>query len=258
MILYEHLSSNTSPALIAAIQHALRRIYVQHVTLTAPLSDSVAARIHFEGQDGSLEITIKAEYFSAQPLHVLLALEGMLFSPLPGIENVTELDIAGSIFDGSQKLNRIKTAMQNLVSISFDCDESQVFRLLTQTHGPSPPFPRLERVMVFGHEKKEEAGRTAQNPCTWTWAQRLRFQVHLSEGLHCPKSLVDGLRVGCHVEIFPWGNGNDTLKLWRPNFFPVSPNGKLIVLELTLERRKSSCMPLESFGFVDLKSPGDM
>ena len=144
----------------------------------------------------------------------------MLFSPLPGIENVTELHIAGSISDCSQRFNRIKTAMQNLISISFDCDESKVFR----THGLSPPFlARLERVMVFGHEKKEEAGRTAQNLCTWTWAQRLRFQVHLSEGLHCPKGFVDDMRVGCHVEIFLWGSGNDILKLWRPNLFPVSP-----------------------------------
>ena len=40
------------------------------------------------------------------------------------------------------------------------------------------------------------------------------------------RGLVDDLRVGCHVEIFPWGNGNDILKLWGPNLFPVSPNGK--------------------------------
>ena len=155
----------------------------------------------------------------------------MLFSPLPGVENAMELHIVGSIFDSSQKFNR-KTAMQNLASISFfDCDESTSAQIAhpnvrfvasIPTSGTCYGF-RARITSRTYREKKEEAGRTAQNPCTWTWAQRLRFQVHLSEGLHCPKSLVDDLRVGCHVEIFLWGSGNDILRLWRPNLFPVSP-----------------------------------
>ena len=221
------------PALITPIQHILGRIDSRSITLAAsPDHSRPEILIRFEGSGGSLEITTE-ETYSVQP-HVLLALERMLCFPLPGIENVTELHIVGCSLDRSETFRRVNAAMQNLVCISFfHCDETQVYRLLTRTHDSLPPFPHLERIMVFGHESKMEhmARRRKQlgvpvktlvlgGWCRGFWYTPLKDYTVL-------RGLVGHLWAECPTEILGWGTRNDILQIWSSTTVPVSPVGKL-------------------------------
>ena len=229
----ERIYTDDLSALITPIQHILGRIDSRSITLAASPDHSYPEiLINFEGPGGSLEITTEGKY-SEQP-HVLLALERMRFFPLPGIENVTELHIVGCSFDRSETFRRVNAAMQNLVCISFfHCDESQVYRLLTRTHNLLPPFPRLECIMVLGHESTlEHMARRRMNMgipiktlvlgrgCKGFWYTPLKDYTVL-------RGLVGDLRAGCPTEILKWGTWNDILQIWSPTAVPVSPVGKL-------------------------------
>ena len=214
------------------IQHILGRIDSRCITLAAsPGHLHREIFIRFEGPGGSLEITTYGKY-SAQP-HVLLALERMLFFPLPGIENVTELHIIGCSFDRSQMFPRINATMKNIVCISFfNCDESQVYRLLTRTHDSLPPFPHLERIMVFGHESKLEHMARRRRELgvpikTLVLGRKCRgFQFTRLKDYTDLRELVGHLWAGCPTEIVGWGTGNDILQIWSPTKVPVSPGRK--------------------------------
>ena len=232
MITNERIYANDFRAIPNPIQHILGRIDSRCITLaTSPGHLHPEIFIRFEGPGGSLEITTHGKY-SAQP-HVLLVLERMLFFPLPGIENVTELHIVGCSFDRSQTFRLVNVTMRNIVCISFfHCDESQVYRLLTKTHDSLPPFPRLERIMVFGNESKLEpmARRRRElgvpiktlvlgRECRGFRFTPLKDYTDLGE-------LVGHLLAGCPTELLEWGTGNDILQIWSPTKVPVSPGWK--------------------------------
>lgn len=233
MIRQYHIYNDTPSELVAAIQHVLGRTDIRSITLAASHNYThMGILIRFEGPGGTLEITTERMY-SPSPPHVLLALETLLRSPLPGIETATELHIVGCPFDRSQAFRRVNKAMRNLTSISFfNCDEDQVFRLLTQTHDSSPPFPCLERVMVLGHEPKLEhmarrrkkLGVSLKTFVIGRWPKGFVYNSLTNSA--ALRGLVGDLRVGCPTEILEWGTGNDILDLWSHSGVPVSLSEK--------------------------------
>ena len=234
MIQQKHLYNDTPPTLISSIQHVLERIDIRSITLAAPLTYlHTELLIHFEGLGGSFEITTDGKCFPARPRPALLAPGGILSVPLPGVENVKELHIVGRSFDSTQGSRHINAALRNIVSISFfHCDDSQVFKLLSQAYNSLPSFPYLERVMILGRgSKMEQVARRRKElgvPLkTIVLGQGSKgFEYNHPKDYTVLRGLVDDLRVGCPTEILEWGAENDVLITWSQTRVPVSPSGE--------------------------------
>ena len=265
MIPQDHLYDDPPPTLIAAIQHVSRRIDIRSIALTTPISafDS-GLLIRFEGPGGSLEITTNWRTSRRRKRHILLALERILSSPLPGIQNVTELHLVGYPSDDSEEFHHINAALQNVVSISFLCfDDHHMLRLLSQTHNSLPSFPRLERIMSLGRESGLERIASIRKKLgvplkVLVLGQGPRsFEHSHLEDYTVLRGLVDDLRVGCPTEILEWGTGNEILNICSPIKVPVSPSRNFIVTNLTLQCRESLPMFARYLSLVALMFPGE-
>ena len=232
---------DVSPTVVATMQHVLKRFDICSITfvVSSPNPGDFDLLIRFEGLRASLEISTYAET-RTELRDIFFGQRGVLFSHSPHIGNVRELHIGGrSLFD-NQGLHHISAAMPNLVSISFfHCDDPHMFLLLSHNNHLTPPYPRLERIMLLGpasglrgvvKTRRErgvplktlvvgrESGNGSEN-------NDLEDYAALGE-------LVDDLRIGCPVEISEWGAENEVLKTWSnidiPS--PVSANRTSIVL----------------------------
>ena len=229
------------PSAIVAMQHVLGRFDIRCITLivSSPPRGDLDLLIRFEGLQASLEITTYAGS-PAVLWDTLFGQRGVLFSHSPRIGNVRELHIGGCPFFGGQDLRRVGAAMPNLVSISFfHCEDPHVILLPSHTNRPSPPFPRLERIMILGPESGLRGVLKTRKEC----GVPLKTLVvgwesgngPANDGLEDYASLgefVENLHIGCPVEISEWGIENEVLNLWSnidvPS--PVSSNRNLVGL----------------------------
>jgi len=224
------------------MQHVLKRIDIRSITLAVGSLDPHGSGwllIRFEGPSGSLEITPYRPSTDIGIWEAFFGPNGVLFSHSPRVENVRELHITGCYFEGGRELHHIHAAMPNLVSISFfRCDGPHLFGLLTPTNPSSPPFPRLERVMVLGPElgliKMAKARRDCGIPLkTLVVGQGpRRFEYDHLEDYTALGELVDNLHIHCPTEVLEWGSENENLNIWSSVKIPgpVSPsNGTLMV-----------------------------
>ena len=230
-----------SLAKMAAMQHVLGRIDVRSITIafgpTGPYLDGMGLLVRFEGYCGSLEITYPLET-DAVVWNAFFGPGGALYSQRSSrLENVRELHIIGNFFGHDKEIHHIQAAIPNLVSVSFFRYEgSHVFGLLAPTDPSSPPFPRLERVMVLGPEsglrEVVKARRDNGVPLKTLVVGRGsdgRFEDDREEDYATLGEFVEDLRIGCPTEIVEWGAENEIIKFWSAVgvHSPVSPNGKL-------------------------------
>ena len=226
---------------VAAVQHVLRRIDIRCITLAAPphpQENKGGLLIRFAGLQGSLEITTYRIYTHMQLWNAFFDARGVLFSYSPRIENVRELHIVGCSFEDGHRMDHINAAMPNLVSISFfHCEGPHIFGLLTPTDPSSPPFPHLERVMIFGPESEligmTKARRDHGVPLKTLIVGRAvgGFEYGHLEDYAVLGEFVEDLRVGCPTRVLEWGAGNEVLKVWSADGVPgpVSPTRKMMV-----------------------------
>ena len=219
------------------MRHVLQRIKIRSITLAAHLWN-LDLLTRFEGPHGSLEISTEHAPGGPSPINLLLDPQGVLFSHSPHIKDVTEINFLNctcyTYQHRNQELDYIKIAMPNVDTISlFRCEGDDPLALLTTAGGSSPPFPRLERVMVLGHESRlEEMVRNRRDlgvPLKTLILGRdpEGFNYDRLEDYATLEGLVD-LRVGCPVEIVEWGAGNEILDVWSAAGAPsaVSPETK--------------------------------
>ena len=234
------LCGDVPPGVVVTMQRVLGMFDIRCVTLAGsspPRGDS-SLFIRFEGLRASLEITTYAET-SAELQETFFDQRGVLFSHSPHIGNVRELHIGGCSFD-DRDLRHISVAMPNLVSVSFfRCEDPHVFLLPSHTNHLSPPFPRLERIMLLGPEsglrgvvkKRRECGVPLKTLVVGRESDNGSENDDL-EDYAMLGEFVDDLRIGCQVEISEWGTENEVLNLWSnidiPS--PVSSTRNLIVL----------------------------
>ena len=228
---------------MATIQHALRRVDIHCITLAAPLSPQqhVSRLVRFEGPGGSLEITTDC-VDPARLQNTFFSPGGVLSSHSLRIGNVRELHIVGCSFNGDQGLGHISAAMPNLISISlFGCQEPHAFRLLTPTNPSSPPFPRLERVLVLGPglglREMAKARRDFCIPLKTLIIGRgpkgTRYDYPGDYSESALGEFVDNLHIGCPTKIVGWGTENEIVNVWSAIEVPgiVSPNGHFMILD---------------------------
>jgi len=251
---YSDVCSDIPPAVVASMNHALRRVGIDRITLALPpVTRHVILFVRFEGLQGSLELTIGDMRTDSRAWDVLFGPRGVLFSHSPRIENVRELHIVGIYcsFVDSRRLDHINAAMPNIVSISFFHCEGHIFTLLAPTNPPSPPFPRLERLMFLGWESElrriVETRRDHGVPLKTLVVGRLpegfeyglescaeiaEFEYRHLEDYTELEEFVEDLRLGCPTEILEWGTENEILNTLStvgvPD--PVSPNVQLVVV----------------------------
>ena len=235
------LYGDTPLASKASIQHVLRRIDIRCITLAVEIQEpqgNVGLLVRFEGLYGSLEITANIPHNRETIWSVFFSTRGVLFSHSPWIENVRELHIVGCHFEGVQQSHCIYVPMPNVASISFNCEGLREFVFPLQPYPSSPPFSRLERIMVLGQESGLIEMAKARIDCGIPLKTLVvgrgsgRFECdHLDDYTELGE-LVEDLRTGCPTEILQWGIGNEVLKIWSTAETPgpVSPNGKLMVL----------------------------
>ena len=232
------------PAVMAAIHHVLGRVDIDCVTFAVPLLDRGDSKlfVRFEGLQSSLELTIHDSHTDIWPWDVLDP-RGVLFSNSSHIGSVRELRFTGCSFRGSRGVDHINASMPNLNSISFFHCDGHFSALLTPTNLPSPPFPRLERVMAFGPESElmemVEARRDHGVPLKTLVLGRLpggledctdtgEFDYDNLEDYTELEEFVEDLRVRRPVKIFKWGNENEILNIWSTaKSGPVCPTGSL-------------------------------
>ena len=229
-----------APSVMATMQHVLRRVDIRCITLTASPFLRQLYLVRFEGLGGSLEITILCEGGDAQLRDISFGERGVLFSHSPRIESVRELHIIGLSFDDNRRLDHISTAMPNLISISFfHCFGLHVFgSLLTPTDPSSPPFSRLECIMVLGQDsgltEMAKARRNSLVPLKTIVIGRglEEFEYKHLEDYSALEELVEDLRIGCPTEIVEWGTENEILNILSTSKTPgpVRPNWNLMVL----------------------------
>ena len=249
---------NIPLTVLASIQHVLRRIDTRCITLaTPPGYHHPLLLVRFEGPYGSLEITVWTEYDHNKLQDIFFGPEGALFSHLPCIENVTELHVVGCYFDSSQGFRHVSEAMPNLISISFfDCDHTSL--LLVPQNCSSPPFPRLERVMVLGEEPMLEEMVRARRDLGMPLKTLLVGRGPLGSGYDSLvqdysdlAEFVEDLQIGYPTKILEWGTGNEIRNIWSTvkESGPVSPtdNANLVVVLITFCRSFSKTFPRLSF-----------
>ena len=232
-----NLWGQVSNTILYAMRHVLQRIKIRSITLAAHLWN-LDLLIRFEGPHGSLEISTEHAPGGPSPINLLLDPQGVLFSHSPHIKDVTEINFLNctcyTYQHRNQELDYIKIAMPNVDTISlFRCEGDDPLALLTTAGGSSPPFPRLERIMVLGHESRlEEMVRNRRDlgvPLKTLILGRdpEGFNYDRLEDYATLEGLVD-LRVGCPVEIVEWGAGNEILDVWSAAGAPsaVSPKTK--------------------------------
>ena len=240
-------------AVLSSIQHVFTRIDVRSITLAAAThyKGHILIRVRFEGPHGSLEITVGDIQDHTQPQRLLFGPEGVLFSHSSHIENVTELQVVGCFFHTDHGFDRVNAAMPNVDTISFSqCDGPHVFGLLTSGNPSSPPFPRLERVMVLGSESRlEEMARRRRDlgvPLKTLAIGRGHgdFEYEPLEDYTALGGLVGDLRTRCPVEMWWWDTENEILRRWSAisASVMVSLGWNVILLCLT---------PLYSFSFMN-------
>ena len=220
-------------AVVASMQHVLGRIDIHCITLAVPPLHGLDfdLLIRFEGLQASLEITTYVTTYEDLQ-DVLFGPRGALFSHSPRIENVRELHIIGCPFVDGQVLDHINTSMPNLVSISFfNCEDPWVFVLPPKTDPSSPPFLRLECIMVLGTVSGLMEMVKARRDCGVPLKTLVigqgdgYFQCGQLEDHAALAEFVDELRIECPTEILEWGGGNEILNLWSTVGIPglVSP-----------------------------------
>jgi len=220
---------------MATMQHVLSRIDIHSITLAVPPHpvEEFDLLVRFEGLGASLEITTCAE--SREELWaIILGRRGVLFSHSPRIENVRELHIIGCRFVDGQVLDYISAAMPNIVSISFfHCQEPHVLVLLPETNPASPPFPRLERIMVFGPVSglrgMTKTRRDDGVPLSTLVVGRRSggFEYDDLEDHSLLGEFVDELHIECPTEILEWGTENEILNIWSTVGIPCPVSPKL-------------------------------
>ena len=228
---------------LASIQHVLGGIGIRCVTLAAP-PDSNSPRhllIRFEGLRDSLEITTSSMYNHPQGQDILFGPEGVLFSYSPRIENVTELHVVGCSFESGQELIHVNRAMPKLVTISFFHCNNPPLQFAPQNPS-SPPFPRLERVMVLGVESGLEEMARARKDLGIPLKTLIVGRGPKGSGYENLEldhtvlaELVEDLRVGCPTMVLDWETGNEVQNLWSTvrSYGPVSPTDTPVILGLT-------------------------
>ena len=235
MLWTTHLGCGIPSAVVAAIQHILRRIDIRCITLAVPphhQEDIARLFVRFEGLQGSLEITTYRTYGHKQLWNAFFDTGGVLFSHSPRVENVRELHIVGCFFGDGHEMDHINAAMPNLTSISFlHCEGPGLFGLLIPTSPSSRSFPHLERVMVVGPgselmrmaKSRRDHGVPLKTLIVGRGASGFEYD-HL-EDYAALREFVDDLHVGYPTKILEWGAGNEVLQVWSTNgvFGPVSP-----------------------------------
>jgi len=249
---FSDVCGDIPPAVVASMNHALRRVGIDRITLALPpvTRGDLELFVRFEGLRSSLELTIRGIYTGPRIWDVLFGPRGVLFSHSPHIENVRELHIAGCSFEDSRRVDHINAAMPNVVSISFFHCEGHIFKLLAPTNPPSPPFPHLERLMFLGSESGlraiVETRKDHDVPLKTLVLGRLpegfeyglegytemeEFEYDHLEDYTELEEFVEDLRVGCPTEILEWGTENEILNVLSTVGIPgpVSLNVKLAV-----------------------------
>ena len=228
---------------LASIQHVLGGIGIRCVTLAAP-PDSNSPRhllIRFEGLRDSLEITTSSMYNHPQGQDILFGPEGVLFSYSPRIENVTELHVVGCSFESGQELIHVNRAMPKLVTISFFHCNNPPLQFAPQNPS-SPPFPRLERVMVLGVESGLEEMARARKDLGIPLKTLIVGRGPKGSGYENLEldhtvlaELVEDLRIGCPTMVLDWETGNEVQNLWSTvrSYGPVSLTDIPVILVLT-------------------------
>ena len=233
MLFAADVCGNTPPAVMATMQHVLRRIDIRCITLAVPLNPTGDAGllVRFDGLCGSLEITTYAVDTWRKTRSVFFGPKGVLFSHSPNIENVRELHIVGCPFGGDQGLLCASAAMPNLVSISFfHCKELHAFGLLTPANPSLPPFPHVEQIMVLGPDSGLREMVKTRRDCgvplkTLVVGRGSGSECDHLEDYTALEDFVDDLRIGCPTEILEWGTENEILNIWSTIEIPcpVSP-----------------------------------
>ena len=251
---------NIPPAVLATVEHVLGRIDIHRVILAAAKNSrgKMEHLVQLEGAQGSLEIN--AFCTDPETLPALFGPEGVLFPHRSRIENVRELQIIDCCLSDSQELYLLNLAMPNVVSISISSFAySGPFKLLAPSDPSFLPFPRLERVMVFGSELGlEEMARRRRD-----LGVRLKTLIVgrvLGGSEHgrlkdwtVLEGLVGDLRVGCPVQISEWGAENEIASIWAT----VMPPGEVSIRETWYMDLTTFCSGISSCErkrskFVDL------
>ena len=208
--------------LLDSMRHVLKRVKIRSITLAEYHWDAYFL-IRYEGLRGYLEITASLNMYlhPKDSMDYLFGARGLLLSSSPHIEDVTEMHIVGCIFKTHRGLEHVKETMQNVDAISFfRCEGAHPFVLLTSENTSSPPFPRLERVMVLGDELGlEEMAKNRRDlgvPLKTLILGRDQedFKHDRLEDYATLEGLVGDLRIDCPVEIVEWGARNEIVDVW--------------------------------------------
>jgi len=254
---------DVSLVVVAAMQHVLRRIDIHRVTLAVPPHHKGSMRflVRFDGLRGSLEISTDIVLANTELQNVLFGPRGVLFSNSPRIKNVRELHLVGCSFEYSQGFHHIDAAMPNLISISlFHCEGANLLGLPAQADPPSPPFPRLERVMILGSgvglKWMARARRDHGVPLKTLVVGRghTGFECNHLEDYVELEEFVGDLRIGCPTEVLKWGTENEIFNIWSKIEVPgpVSANRNPDGSELNPFCSTFSIRYAGSLSFVDL------
>ena len=206
-----------------SVQNVLTKVGVRRIILASAKHSMghILLRIRFEGLQGSLEMTTRAIHNPAQPQDILLGPRGVIPSYSSHTENATELQVVGCFFHTDRGLDRVNAAMPNINTISFSgCGGPHVYKLLTSGNASSPPFPCLERVMVFGPESGLEKMARGRRDLGVPLKTLVIGRGH-GDLKYTPlgdyttlRELVGDLRTGCPVETLGWETGNEILSRW--------------------------------------------